>query len=37
MTIRPFKQSDAEETAEVIAYTLKTSNSKDYSSEYINE
>ncbi len=37
MIIIPFKQSDAEETAEVIAFTLKTSNSKDYSSEYINE
>ena len=37
MEIRLFKQEDAREVAELIAETLKVSNSKDYSSEYINE
>ena len=37
MEIRVFKQEDAGEVAKLIAETLKVSNSKDYSSEYINE
>jgi GNAT superfamily N-acetyltransferase len=37
MEIRLFKQEDAEETANMIAYTLKKSNSKDYSPRYIYE
>ena len=35
MEIRRFRPEDAEETAQVIAVTLKTSNGKDYSEEYI--
>lgn len=37
MEIRLFKQEDAIETAQVVAETLRKSNSKDYSSEYIND
>lgn len=37
MTIRRFRPSDAAETAEVVAKTLKISNSKDYPPEYIAE
>ena len=37
MEIRPFRQEDAKEVADVVAQTLKISNSKDYSREYINE
>lgn len=37
MEIRLFKSEDAKETANLIAQTLKTSNSKDYSPEYIEE
>lgn len=36
MTIRRFEQGDAAETAEVIAETLRVSNSKDYTPEYID-
>lgn len=35
MEIRRFQPEDAIETAQVIARTLKISNSKDYSKEYI--
>ena len=35
MEIRLFKIEDAIETAQVIAETLRVSNSQDYSSEYI--
>lgn len=35
MNIRKFKKEDAEELANVIAYTLRTTNIKDYSLEYI--
>lgn len=35
MSIRKFKNEDSVELAEVIAKTLRTTNSKDYSSEYI--
>ena len=35
MNIRKFQNQDAHELAEVIATTLRTTNSKDYSSEYI--
>ena len=35
MEIRPFKPEDAEETAQIIAKTLRISNSKDYSEQYI--
>ncbi len=35
MEIRLFNQNDAIETAQMIAETLRVSNSKDYSSEYI--
>ena len=35
MEIRLFRQEDAIETAQVIAETLRVSNSQDYSSEYI--
>lgn len=35
MEIRRFRIQDAEETAQVIAVTLKISNSKDYPKEYI--
>ena len=37
MEIRLFKSEDAEEVANLVARTLKTSNSKDYSPEYIEE
>ena len=37
MEIRLFKLEDAIETAQVIAETLRTSNSKDYSAEYIED
>ena len=37
MEIRLFKQEDAVETAQVIAETLRTSNSKDYSQKYIED
>lgn len=37
MEIRLFKQEDATEVAQVVAETLKRSNSKDYSHEYIDE
>lgn len=33
--IRSFKPEDAAETAQVVAETLRTSNSKDYTAEYI--
>ena len=35
MQIRSFRLEDAEETAQVIAKTLRVSNSKDYTEEYI--
>lgn len=35
MLIRRFKNEDADELADVIAETLRTTNSKDYSPEYI--
>ncbi|MBQ1862444.1 MAG: GNAT family N-acetyltransferase [Clostridia bacterium] len=35
MQIRLFKKEDAEETAQVIAETLRLSNSKDYPEQYI--
>ena len=35
MEIRLFKPEDAEETALVIEKTLRVSNSKDYSEQYI--
>ena len=35
MTIRRFQDADADALADVIAYTLRTTNSKDYSPEYI--
>ena len=35
MIIRRFKEEDSVELAEVIAKTLKTTNIKDYSTEYI--
>ncbi len=35
MEIRPFKPEDAEETAQVIAKTLRESNSRDYSKQFI--
>jgi GNAT superfamily N-acetyltransferase len=35
MEIRPFKPEDAEETARLIAKTLRISNSKDYPGQYI--
>ena len=35
MEIRPFDPEDAEETASVIAKTLRISNSKDYPEQYI--
>ena len=35
MIIRKFKNEDSVELAEVIAKTLRTTNSKDYSIEYI--
>ena len=35
MEIRLFKPEDAEEVALLVAQTLKISNSKDYSPEYI--
>lgn len=35
MEMRRFRPEDAEETAQVIAVTLKISNSKDYPKEYI--
>ena len=35
MDIRRFQTADAEETAKVIAETLRISNSKDYPKEYI--
>ena len=37
MKIRLFKQEDAIEVAQLVAETLKVSNSKDYSSAYIND
>ncbi|MGI6172744.1 MAG: GNAT family N-acetyltransferase [Christensenellales bacterium] len=37
MEIRRFKEADAEEVSALIIHTLRTSNSKDYSSEYIEE
>lgn len=36
MTIRRFQPEDAVETSQVVAETLKISNSKDYPPEYIN-
>ena len=35
MRIRPFTNDDAEETAKMIAKTLRISNSKDYPEQYI--
>jgi GNAT superfamily N-acetyltransferase len=35
MIIRRFEEADAHETAKIIDYTLRTSNSKDYPKEYI--
>ena len=37
MEIRLFKQEDAAEVAQLVAEILKVSNSKDYSSNYIND
>ena len=37
MIIRLFEQKDAAEVARLVARTLKESNSKDYSAEYIDE
>ncbi len=37
MEIRRFQPSDAQETSQLIAKTLRESNSKDYSEEYITE
>ena len=37
MNIRLFKPEDAAEVAQLVATTLKTSNSKDYSPEYIED
>ena len=37
MEIRLFRHEDAVETAQVIAKTLRTSNSKDYSQKYIED
>ncbi|MBQ8119087.1 MAG: GNAT family N-acetyltransferase [Lachnospiraceae bacterium] len=37
MEIRRFKQEDAEETAQVIAETLRRSNGKDYPQQYIEK
>lgn len=37
MEIRPFSPADAVETAEMVAATLRISNSGDYSPEYIEE
>ena len=37
MIIRLFKQEDATVVAQLVAETLKVSNSKDYSPEYIND
>ena len=37
MKIRLFQQEDATEVAQVVARTLKVSNSKDYSVEYIDD
>ncbi len=37
MEIRRFQPSDAQATSQMIAKTLRESNSKDYSEEYINE
>lgn len=37
MKIRLFKQEDAIEVAQLVAETLKASNSKDYSPEYIDD
>ena len=37
MEIRLFKPEDAEEVASLVAQTLKISNSKDYSAEYIED
>jgi len=37
MEIRLLRQEDAAETAQVIAKTLRTSNRKDYSQEYIED
>ena len=34
-SIRPYAKGDEEEMAELIAFTLKESNGKDYSPEYI--
>ena len=35
MNIRRFQTEDANELADVISYTLRTTNIKDYSTEYI--
>ncbi len=35
MNIRKFQDTDAEEVSELIITTLRTTNIKDYSSEYI--
>lgn len=37
MEIRRFRETDAQEVAALIATTLRTSNSKDYSAEYIEK
>ena len=37
MDVRSFQPEDAAETAQLISKTLKISNSKDYSAEYIKE
>ncbi len=37
MEIRPFRRGDAEETARVIAETLRVSNGKDYPRRFIEE
>ena len=37
MRIRRFKKSDADELSDLIAKTLRITNSKDYSNEYIED
>ncbi len=37
MRIRRFKESDADELSDLIAKTLRITNSKDYSNEYIED
>ncbi|MDO4459698.1 MAG: GNAT family N-acetyltransferase [Clostridia bacterium] len=37
MTVRKFEKTDAEAVSALIAHTLRTTNSKDYSHEYIED